>query len=196
MENFNFKPTKEDILNAFKRIEGYIDITIEDFQKLYELVSQIWWERLIKEIKAKDIMNPQVIFASPEETLEEIVRKLVKAKISGLPIVENEKVIGLLSEKDIFKKLEIDMNFKALSIFLNLEKTIQNWERLKNSKAKEIMTTPAITIEENSSVEEVFKIIKMHKINRIPVVNYQGKLVGIITREDLLKHPFFRVELS
>ncbi|MFN3920838.1 MAG: HPP family protein [Caldimicrobium sp.] len=196
MENFNFKPTKEDILNAFKRIEGYLDITIEDFQKLYGLVSQIWWERLIKEIKAKDIMNPQVIFASPEETLEEIVRKLVKAKISGLPIVENEKVIGLLSEKDIFKKLEIDINFKCLSIFLNLEKTIQSWERLKKTKAKEIMTTPAITIEENSSVEEVFKIMKLHKINRIPVVNSQGKLVGIITREDLLKHPFFRVELS
>lgn len=143
---------------------------------------------------AKDIMEKAVISIDGDMSVEEIAKILMKNKISGVPVIDEKKqVIGIVTEADLLSK-EKEPRFPSYIEFLGsiiyIEGVKQYEEDLKKlvaSKAKEIMTTPAHTVEENATIEEVAALMVEKRINRVPVVNTKGELVGIISRADMLK---------
>ncbi|MGI5922231.1 MAG: CBS domain-containing protein [Syntrophomonadaceae bacterium] len=142
---------------------------------------------------AKDIMTKDVITAGPEEQVEKVTKLMLENKISGIPVVDNERhVLGMVTEKDLMVKAgEVKVPF-YLTLFdsiIFLENPIRFSNDLKKYaavKVKDVMTTRVVVIEEDKPVNEIVKIMQQKKINRIPVVRHD-KLVGIITRNDILK---------
>ena len=87
-----------------------------------------------KSLKAKDIMSKDVITTGPEITLDKVIKKLIKNKISGMPVIdENRKIIGVVSEKDI-------LNFAFCGY-------------LHSTKVKEAMSKDVIYFESETSIE-------------------------------------------
>ncbi len=142
---------------------------------------------------AKHIMTKDVITVRPDEKVEKVAQMLVDNRISGIPVVdENHHVLGIVSEKDLMiraSELKVPFYLTLFDSIIFLENPIRFNNNLKKYTALEVkdaMTTKVIVVEEDAPVSEVVDIMQKHEINRVPVVRH-GKLIGIITRNDILK---------
>jgi CBS domain-containing protein len=178
----------EDIYDAMKRISGYLDITPGDFKEIYGLAFQHAINRLTRAVEAKDVMNRDVVWVTPGTLLKEVAETMGRHGISGVPVVdEGDKVVGIISEKDFLSHMGIQKNITFMSVVA--ECLIGNGcmaVDIRGKSAGDIMTSPAITVYEDTSIMEVDNRMRNHRINRVPVLNQKDKLSGIVTRTDLL----------
>jgi len=180
--------TDEDIYEAMKTIPGYIDITPGDFKELYCIAYKHAVERFAHSVTAKDVMVERVLYVMPDTPVAEIAEILGNNGISGLPVIDSgRKVVGVVSEKDILRQLGLKntVNFMAIvARCLRAGGCISL--PVKAPTAKEIMTTPAITVRANTDLLEVMELLAKNGINRLPVTDPEGRLLGILARNDIL----------
>ena len=119
-------------------------------------------------IKAKQIMQKPVIAATPRASLRDVAIQLVTNEFSGMPVAAPDgRVIGVITEADIVRALV-------------------EGKRLENLSATDVMTGPPITVDVDTSIEEVMKSLQENKIVRVPVTA-ENTLVGIISRRDVIR---------
>ena len=119
-------------------------------------------------LTAKDIMEQSVLAATPRASLRDVASQLVTNQISGMPVAADDgRVIGVITEADIIRAL--------------LE-----GKRIENLTASDVMTGPPITVDQNTSLEDVMKSLEDNRIVRVPVTN-DNILIGIIARRDVIK---------
>jgi CBS domain-containing protein len=142
---------------------------------------------------AKDIMTKDVITVGPGEKVDNVAKLLVDNKISGIPVVDGDyHVLGIVTEKDLMiraKDFKVPFYITLFDSIIFLENPIRfnnNLRKYTALEVKDAMTTKVITVEEDAPVGEVVDIMQRREINRVPVVRH-GKLIGIITRNDILK---------
>lgn len=124
--------------------------------------------------KVSDVMTHIPIFIKPDSTLEEAAKAMKKKKIGTLLVKENE-LIGILSERDIVRKIVADAS-----------KYQKENKDVTNIKVKEIMIKDIITISPNEDVFDAINRMKEFDIRHLPVI-YEEKLIGLITMKDILK---------
>jgi len=144
-------------------------------------------------MKVKDLMTRNVILVKPDESLEEVVVKFMKNKISGAPVVDDEKLVGIISKADILKQLStagsIHELLAAVSGLWEKNKKNSNADYLKKVSRRsvsDVMSRGVVTIEPDSSIERAARLMINRNINRLPVVE-DKKLIGIVARGDLIK---------
>ncbi len=143
-------------------------------------------------LKAKNIMTEDVVTIGPKADVEEAAQILSENNVSGLPVVKDGKVLGIISEKDLIikdKKLHFPDYIDLLGGIIYLESYKKFEEEFKKFIAvnvEELMTEDVITISPETPVEDIATIMVEEEVNRIPVVE-NDKLVGIVTRADLVR---------
>ncbi len=123
-------------------------------------------------------MTREVVTLSPEDSLRTAVEKLSSRGISGAPVVENGKVVGILSLSDI-------LSFLGRRHLMDLEP--EDLEKLRAARVKEVMKKKVITVGDRDPVSEAVRLMTRHGVNRLPVVS-GGRLVGIIARADVVRY--------
>ena len=148
----------------------------------------------MSDLLAKDIMTKKVITINQDASIEELSEILLDNKISGVPVVDSDgKVIGMVTEGDIIVKdtnLHFPRYFKLLDSIIYLESLTEFQNSLKKhfaTKVSEIMTSDIVSCSAETSVDDIASMMVENKINRIPVLSEEKKLVGIITRADIVK---------
>lgn len=142
------------------------------------------------ELLAKDVMTKKVITINKDAKLAELVRLLIKNKISGVPIVnEKKELVGIVSEADIIVKvsnlpLPLSFSFAFLDSYESYTKSTKEY---LETRVEEIMSTNVKTAREDMPISKVVNIMINNNINRLPVLNTSNKLTGIITRADIMK---------
>lgn len=143
---------------------------------------------------AKDVMAKDVLTVNETDNIEKVVTILLNNRISGVPVInEDNKVIGVLTEGDLLKKEKephVPSYIQVLGSILYVEGVKEYEDDLKkliSSKVSGMMTKKVITVLEDEKIEKVATIMVENRINRVPVTNTEGKLVGIIGRSDLIK---------
>jgi len=143
-------------------------------------------------------MNPDVVVCNPEDTIGDVARLLKQNNISGLPVVDDGKVVGIVSEGDLLKLLEVPDRSglwlpSPFEVFEVPIRELINWEETKrmlddvgSKPVEEIMNKKVYTVSPEDSIEKASTIITKHKINRLPVIE-GGLLVGIVTRGDIIR---------
>ena len=182
----------DDILKAMKDISGYLDITPGDFKEIYGFAYQHALDRMTHSVTAGEVMTTDVVFVKKDDTLETAAKIMARHGIAGVPVVENgEEVVGVISEKDFLFQMG---GGNARSFMEVVAKCLRDKGcvaiPLRRQKAEDIMSSPAITVRENTPVSEIATIFTEKEINRVPVTDDGGKLLGIIAREDILKSSF------
>jgi CBS domain-containing membrane protein len=184
-----FDLTDDDVIPAMKEIEGYLDISVRDFRELYKRAMKLAGERFLRATPVKAIMQSNVVTITHGAKLEEIIFTLADNSVSGLPVIDDAgQITGIVSEKDIFNRLsgkEGSSFWEVLSGCLYSNRCLM--KSITSITAEDIMTTPAVTVEETASVREALELYREKIINRLPVIDPNGKLVGIITRTDILQ---------
>jgi len=182
----------DDILKAMKDITGYLDITPGDFKEIYRFAYGHALDRMTHSVTAGEVMTTDVVFVKKDDTLETAANIMARHGIAGLPVVENgEEVVGVISEKDFL----FHMGGKNAGSFMEVvAQCLRNKGcvaiPIRRKKAKDIMTSPAITVRKDTPVSEIANIFTEKEINRVPVTDNGGKLLGIIAREDIVKSSF------
>ena len=183
----------DDILKAMRNISGYLDITPGDFKEIYRFAYKHAIDRLRHSVKAKDVMTRNVISVEENTSLEEVAKILNRYVISGVPVIDDDKsVVGVISEKDFL----FHMGAKEKRTFMGVVAHCLKSKgcvaiSMRKQNAKDIMTSPAVTVDENVSVSEIANIFIEENINRTPVVGPGQKLVGIVTRTDIIRSSCF-----
>ena len=141
--------------------------------------------------RAKDIMTTDVIVANKNDIIANVANLLIKEKIGGLPVVDEEnKVVGIISETDIMKKeSHVDsprmLNFIQGIIFLDDMKKFEDEMRaIAAYKVEDLMSKDIITV---NTFDYVANVMINKSINRVPVVDENNFLKGIICRYDIIK---------
>jgi CBS domain-containing protein len=142
-------------------------------------------------LKAKDVMTREVKTVTPQATLREAAELLATQGISGAPVVdETGRVVGVISESDI---LDSKKRYKALPrmALWGLRPIPEDFLREAyqeglSLQVESLMSRNVITAEEETPLEELAHLMVSHRINRVPILR-EGKLVGIVTREDALR---------
>lgn len=149
-------------------------------------------------MKVKDVMSKKVITCAPSDVISDVTKKLKKHNISGMPVVERKKVIGVITESNILGLLRTPEYSKDLWLPSPLElievpirelvewvKTKKALEKIGNKPVARVMTQHVHTISPEESIEKAAEVMTEHHVNRLPVVE-DDKLVGIITRGDII----------
>jgi CBS domain-containing protein len=138
-------------------------------------------------MRVEDLMTKDVITVTPETPLKQVALLLVEKGISGLPVVDGDDLVGVVSEADLLVKESgpAPRPPRALEWLLYPERAADE-AKLEARTAGEAMSTPAITIEPYASVATAAAEMSEAGVNRLPVQK-NGKLVGILTRADVVR---------
>ena len=181
----------DDIYDAMKEIPGYLDITPGDFKEVYLFAYQHAVER-ISAVKAGDAMVRKVVSVTRKTSLVEVAETMARHGVSGVPVVEEgERVVGVISEKDFLTR----MGEEDAETFMGVVAECLKGKGcvavpVRGQNAEDIMTSPAVTVDEETSIREIAIIFTEKNINRVPVINQEGRLVGIISRADVVRGQF------
>ena len=140
-------------------------------------------------MKAKDVMTTEVVYADPETSVRSIAQTLLKRRISAVPVADDDgRVIGIVSEGDLMRRPESETE-RPRSWWLELierpEDRASRYLKSHGLTARDVMTREPVTVTEDTPLEEIAILLERNAIKRVPVLR-DGKLVGIVSRADLL----------
>ena len=149
-------------------------------------------------MNVKDVMNSDVVSCRPDDEISSAAQLLKEHNISGLPVVDEGKVVGIVTEADVLKLLEVPEHgglwlpspFEVIEIpireLINWEDTKRMLTDIGSKPISDIMESEVYTISAESSIEDASSVMVKHNVNRLPVMD-NGTIVGIVTRGDIIR---------
>ncbi|MFF7451562.1 MULTISPECIES: CBS domain-containing protein [unclassified Streptomyces] len=146
----------------------------------------------MKHNKVSSVMTTEVVRATYGTTFKEVARLLGDHRISGLPVVdEDERVIGVISETDLLlRQAETPDPYEPKKRFRLATLTRAGRRRTAKARARtagQLMSEPPVTVSADDTIVEAARTMARHRIERLPVLDEEERLVGIVTRRDLLQ---------
>jgi CBS domain-containing protein len=144
-------------------------------------------------VKVREVMSRDVLTVTGFTPLKEVARW----RISGLPVVEEGRLLGVVTDRDILDKLEPDPGSEPRSLG-----RLVHWRRARDGRARrqaaiaaEVMSAPVVTIRPSALISEAARLMVEHDVKRLPVVDDarqfgqidRGELCGIVTHADLMR---------
>jgi CBS domain-containing membrane protein len=179
----------DDIISAMRSMDGFIDISINDFREIYKYAYNHALRRVLHDVIAADLMTKEVLSVQSDTTTQAVIKKMATRVVSGVPVLSSvdKRVVGVISEKDILFRLgkkKIRSFWQLLSLCFETETCLVS--SILDLTASELMSSPAITIGKETSAAEIIRLFQENNINRVPVVDKSQQLLGIVSRNDLL----------
>ncbi len=177
----------DDLRDALREMKTYVDVTEEDLRRIYSIALKHARQRLQSKITVGDIMTKKVVTARMDSGIHDVSALLSENRISGLPVVdEGNHVVGVVSEADLLSMagMERGHSFKDIVKHILGEPVPK---RKQGSRVGEIMSSPAMTTRPETDIRDVAKILESKGIKRLPVVDEKNKLVGIVSRGDIVR---------
>ena len=132
-----------------------------------------------------DAMTRDVVVAHPQTPFKEIVRRMREARVSALPVLDDDgRLVGIVSEADLILKEDPELDETA-RLFEGRHRRTDR-QKAAGLFARELMTSPVVTIGPNESLGEAARLMHRRQVKRLPVVDEEGRIVGILARSDLL----------
>jgi len=140
----------------------------------------------MKQHMVEDVMSHKVVTASVDTGFAELVRLMAEHAVSALPVVDADRhVVGVVSEADLLAKESARAQGRPHSL-VALMRRHENKARAEGTVAVELMSSPAVTVPAKTSLAMAARIMSEHRVKRLPVVDADDLLVGIVSRADLL----------
>jgi len=144
-------------------------------------------------MNARDLMNRDVVKVAPDTPLREVAKTLISHGISAVPVVdESGTLVGMVSEGDLVGRKKTERESRSEWWLMRLAEgeplSGQFLDHLQSplAVAREVMSTPVITVGEETRVDEIAGLMAEHRVKRVPVLS-EGRIVGIVRRADLLR---------
>ena len=179
----------EDLRAALKEMQGFVDVTEEDLKKIFDLAQQHALRRKTPKITVRRAMTMEVVTVKRETDISVAADLLTKHRISGMPVVDDQdKVIGVIGEADILAVAGLKGEQGGFrNVLRHLLGEPVPARKKSDGTVGESMSSPAITTTPGADIREVAAILDERRIKRLPVVNEEGTLTGVISRADIIR---------
>lgn len=135
----------------------------------------------------KDLMTPQVVTIGPATPFKEIVARLANHRVSAVPVVDDDGlVLGVVSEADLLLKEEFPDPDADTPLFWTKRRRLER-DRAAATTARDLMSIAVVSIAPDATVAEAARRMHSAGVKRLPVLDERDRLVGIVSRADLLK---------
>lgn len=135
----------------------------------------------------RNVMTRDVVFVGRDAGYKEIVELMLRHAVSAVPVIDAQgKVRGIVSELDLMQKVECTTTEEHPTI-IERRRRRATWAKACADTAAELMTSPAIVINQDATVAAAAVLMHRKNVKRLPVVDHNGDLVGIISRADVLR---------
>ena len=180
---------EEDILEAMRSIPGYLDITPGDFREVYRLAFQHALERLSRDVTAAEIMTTDVVTVTPDTPVAEVAAAMGRRGVSGVPVVDaGQQVVGVISEKDFLTRMGVQDAKNFMSLVAGCLKTKGCVALpIKVRPGRGPHELPAVTVAPDTPVKDIAVLLTQKGINRVAVTDPAGRLLGLVSRGDIVK---------
>jgi CBS domain-containing protein len=142
-------------------------------------------------MQARDVMVSPVITAKKSTTVREIAKILLEKRISAVPVVDNVgKLVGIVTESDLMHRAEAGTEhpYSWWVHFLAGDATIAaDYVKSHSTQIEDVMTSDVVTADPETPLHEIATLLEEHQIRRVPIVNEDGNLVGIVSRANLIQ---------
>lgn len=148
-------------------------------------------------ILVKDIMTKKVVSATPETPLLEASQTMLSNNFTGLPVIDKEnKVVGIITEYDLLSKgtaIHLPTFIKLFGAYPNRKKgeylIDESLGEILAFAVKDVMNPDPLMMHEDDSLAHIVdKFSKHHRVNPIPIVDTEGRIVGVVSRFDVIKY--------
>jgi CBS domain-containing protein len=142
-------------------------------------------------MKASDVMTSPVITVGPETAVRHIAGLLFKHRISAVPVLENDRLIGIVSEADLLHRHEIGTEGAARSSswwlqLFNSDRSLAEYVKSHATRARDIMTKDVVSVSPDTPVAKIATLLEERGVQRVPVLQGE-RLVGIVSRSNLVQ---------
>jgi CBS domain-containing protein len=149
-------------------------------------------------LKVREVMSKDVATVGPDMLVRDAAMQLAKRGVSGMPVVENGRVVGIFSEADVLRSLrttkkDMRLIFPSVSSLgiafqeeVSQREILEAYEEIGNKPVREVMTKDVVTVEPDIPLNEAIVKMVQKSIHRLPVVE-KSALVGIVTRGDIIR---------
>jgi CBS domain-containing membrane protein len=180
--------TEGDLRAALKDIRTYVDVTEEDLKKIFEIAVRHSAERRRPKITVRRTMTMEVVSVKPGTDIHVAADLLTRHRISGMPVVDDEdRVIGVIGEADILALAGLKREHGFKDILRHMLGEPVPARKKTGDTVGEVMSSPPITARPDDDIKDVATILDERRIKRLPVVDEEGKLIGVISRADIIR---------
>jgi len=133
------------------------------------------------------MMTKDVATIGPDATVRDAARLMVERGVSGLPVVDEGRVIGILSEGDLVRRTELGTETSGAWWLVALaDGAARDYRKTHAISVRDVMSRPVFGVRPSASLREIAKLMAERHIKRVPVLE-GGRLLGIVTRADLVR---------
>jgi CBS-domain-containing membrane protein len=140
-------------------------------------------------MKARDVMTAPVVTVTPEASVPEIAALLIERRISAVPVVDGDAVVGIVSEGDLLRRGETRTERQRpgwLEMLLNRDLQAAEFVKEHGACARDVMSPDVVSVTPDTDLAEIARVLERRRIKRVPVIE-NGALVGIVSRANLLR---------
>ena len=141
-------------------------------------------------MRARDVMVRAVATTTPDATVETVARLMINLRISGVPVLDrNGQLVGIVTEGDLLRRVETGTEHRRSrwsDWFSGNARLAAEYVKAHARRVEDVMTQQVVTVGELAGLDEIAELMESNGIKRVPVV-HDGKIVGIVSRADLLQ---------
>ncbi len=172
----------DHVLSAVQEMVTDGILTLRDQDVIYHRTNSVL---IPKHLHVRDIMTASPIAVGPDTPIQKVVELLLSSNFTGLPVVDKDDLpLGIITQGDLVYKAGIPLSFGLLA-GSDRAKTNEILRDLADRKASEIMSQPIVVIDQDESITEAVNHMLTREVKRLPVVDGQGRLTGILSRQDI-----------
>lgn len=144
-------------------------------------------------MRLRDVMSHTVTTLHPDDTVRQAMHTFLQTGIKGAPVMDSGHVVGIVSEKDMFRALypSVTDYYSNPELWMEEQELEANAQSVAQKRVRDIMTREVITAPSDTPIMQAGAMMLAHRVHRIIVVE-SGKLVGIATRSDIFRNVFKR----
>src|SRR5690606_5815905 len=132
-------------------------------------------------MKVRDLMTTEVVSVSESTSLKEAAQLMASHGVSGLPVVSEGKVVGVVSEADFVERSSTRSRASLVELLFS-----RGERRREADTVGEVMTRDVVTIGPDTNHADAARLMRRKRVKRLPVVDDDGRLIGIVSRADIL----------
>ena len=140
-------------------------------------------------MKASDVMSRNILSVGRDATIAEAIRLMLDNQISGLPVIDAGRLVGILTEGDLLRRSETGTERhrpRWLEILMGPGRLAGEYVRTHGRKVEEIMTRDLVSVTPDTPLDEIVALMERRRVKRVPVLDDDAP-VGIVSRTDLLR---------